>query len=895
MTEISNAVAAASPRAVVMIGGGDGREPSITDDKLLAALPAAQRVLELGRPDSQVGTAYCERHPQAQWLIADADATTLESIAGPFDLLVLSNGLPPLAVLDMANAKVTPGATLIAAIDNAASWSALAQIIEADVDSVDTPLSPSAAYKRLLDAGWMPTLADQHPALPPAASLVEASAPLADALGVPRRTADRTLGMARVIVQAVRGFDHAPRHAAQALFSVVVPTTRETQLRANIERSPGLHEVRAQVISCRGASSPAEALTQSLAHCDSDWVLFCHQDVYFPRGFGEQLNAVLAAVPPEARASALFGFIGMGVNRTTLACEPAGFVIDRLHRADHAPSDSVLSIDELAIVVARESIHRIDPALGWHLWATDLCLAAVCTHSVFPRIVRLPLFHNSSNDYLLPAAYHEAAASLRRKYPDFGPIPTLCGTIDAALPGQADTEDPAFPPAMNAVVTAAPDKPQQRSNSRLELLVDDIDQAVTAHLAMKDYPNAMRSIAAGVHHSYRRPEFERAALYYPQLDRHLEQLAHLLHTEMQAAGDLRQASGSRRGALIIATELYELGGHSRVVEDISHEFDRAVVVLTDLFDTYERQPEMVDLLTKRFKHCTLVVVPAGSSWAKAQNLRRLADAMEPSDIFYLGHHQDPIPFVATLSMPQTRKLLMHHGDHNPSLGCTLTDVVHVDLSEGVREVCAAHLAQPTHLLPLYVSDLGVKIFPALQARAFSVVTSGHPAKFSRGGPLALQSLVQASLSTVQGVHHHIGPMDDTWVSEIRAHLRAHGIDPTRFVHHGLVPSLWTTLKGLDAAVYIGSAPIGGGRAAIEAQGCGYPLMYFGGSEAAGTAGNERLYANRELKWSTWSELKQLLGSIGPAHGAQSHRARQLYLDQHSRAPFRSAINRLLAP
>jgi hypothetical protein len=138
-------------------------------------------------------------------------------------------------------------------------------------------------------------------------------------------------------------------------------------------------------------------------------------------------------------------------------------------------------------------------------------------------------------------------------------------------------------------------------------------------------------------------------------------------------------------------------------------------------------------------------------------------------------------------------------------------------------------------------------------------------------------------------------MDDTWVSEIRAHLRAHGIDPTRFVHHGLVPSLWTTLKGLDAAVYIGSAPIGGGRAAIEAQGCGYPLMYFGGSEAAGTAGNERLYANRELKWSTWSELKQLLGSIGPAHGAQSHRARQLYLDQHSRAPFRSAINRLLAP
>ena len=208
-----------------------------------------------------------------------------------------------------------------------------------------------------------------------------------------------------------------------------MPTTRETQLRANVERSPGLHEVRAQVISYRGASSPAEALSQSLAHCDSDWVLFCHQDVYFPRGFGEQLNAVLASVPAEARASALFGFIGMGVNRSTLACEPAGFVIDRLHRADHAPSDAVLSIDELAIVVARESVHRIDPALRWHLWATDLCLAAVCTHRVFPRIVRLPLFHNSSNDYVLPVGFHEAAARLKGKYPDFGTIHTLCGAL----------------------------------------------------------------------------------------------------------------------------------------------------------------------------------------------------------------------------------------------------------------------------------------------------------------------------------------------------------------------------------------------------------------------------------------------------------------------------------
>lgn len=429
MTENAPSLGVSLPSAVVVIGGGISSAPPVPDAKLLAALPPGKRVLELGRPDSRMGDAYSQRHPHAQWVRADADAITLAKIEGPFDLLVLSNGLPPLAVLDVASTKMSPDSTLVAAIENAASWASLAQLIEADVDAVDTPLSPASAYKRLLDAGWMPMLADQHVGLPPAAALAAATAPLADALSVPRRTADRTLGMARAIVQAVRGFDDAPRRAGQALFSVVVPTTRETQLRANVERSPGLQEVNAQVISYRGARSPAEALSQSLSHCNSDWVLFCHQDVYFPRGFGEQLNAVLAEVPANARASALFGFIGMGVNRATLACEPAGFVIDRLHRASHPASDAVLSIDELAIVVARESIHHIDPALGWHLWATDMCLTAVCTHAVFPRIVRLPVFHNSSNDYVLPASFQDAAATLRRKYPEFGPIHTLCGTL----------------------------------------------------------------------------------------------------------------------------------------------------------------------------------------------------------------------------------------------------------------------------------------------------------------------------------------------------------------------------------------------------------------------------------------------------------------------------------
>ena len=211
----------------------------------------------------------------------------------------------------------------------------------------------------------------------------------------------------------------------------MVPTTRESQLRLNVECSPGLQEVDARIVSYRRARTPAEALEQSLAHGRTDWVLFCHQDVYFPRGFGARLNAVLDAIPANEHERTLIGFAGMGANLDANRCEPAGFVIDRQHRFDHPASAAAVSIDELAIVVSRRSLHRIDPAIGWHLWATDLCLTSIVQHRVFPRIVRLPLFHNSSNDYVLPDAFHAAAAYLAAKHAGFGTIHTLCGDIAA--------------------------------------------------------------------------------------------------------------------------------------------------------------------------------------------------------------------------------------------------------------------------------------------------------------------------------------------------------------------------------------------------------------------------------------------------------------------------------
>ncbi|MEW6706714.1 MAG: hypothetical protein AB1430_17840 [Pseudomonadota bacterium] len=436
--------------ALVVISGGPetgGRRTSARPPtaRLLKALPRAGRVLQIGDDGGALQREYCARHPGCEWV---ATPGLPGEPMPPFDAIVLACALQtledPLASLRALAAWADARTQLVLDIANEASFATLRRIAEGDlteaVDGAGSSVafaSPASLYKLLMDAGWMPTVADAGAATPKADAASAACLSLAEALGVPRATAQRTLGLQRLAVRAQRGFDAAPAEAGPARFAVVVPTTRENQLRLNVECSPGLREVGARIVSYRHAASPADALQGSLQHVQEDWVLLCHQDVYFPAGFGERLNALLAQVPPGERARTLIGFAGMGVNRQTHAYEKAGFVIDRLHRFDHPASDAAVSIDELALVVARDSVHRIDPRMGWHLWATELCLAAICEHQVFPRIVRLPLFHNSLNDYQLPGSFYESAEKLMAKYPGFGPIATLCGTLDAQFLAQA--------------------------------------------------------------------------------------------------------------------------------------------------------------------------------------------------------------------------------------------------------------------------------------------------------------------------------------------------------------------------------------------------------------------------------------------------------------------------
>jgi len=85
--------------ALIVIGGGSpapasheraarAADPSL--QRLLAALPAASQVLELGCDQGELAQAYQRRHPQAQWLALNPHTTAPPVDNGTFDLIVVN-------------------------------------------------------------------------------------------------------------------------------------------------------------------------------------------------------------------------------------------------------------------------------------------------------------------------------------------------------------------------------------------------------------------------------------------------------------------------------------------------------------------------------------------------------------------------------------------------------------------------------------------------------------------------------------------------------------------------------------------------------------------------------------------------------------------------------------
>ncbi|HUI03236.1 MAG TPA: glycosyltransferase, partial [Acidimicrobiales bacterium] len=307
------------------------------------------------------------------------------------------------------------------------------------------PLDPSfvhlftatGAVQLLLDAGFVPDVTDRvegPPGTDPAAALsaeatVAAGAPLLERLGVGAKDAERDLATRWLVV---RGTAQEPVDPAEEIpVTVVACVNDEAQLEANLLRSPCLapgtpHEV----LLFRDRTSAAEGLNAGIEQARNELVVLVHQDVYLPAGWPARLARQWRLASARGATVGIAGVFGVESRR--IAFDATGHVVHRDRRLHHKvlPCD-VDGLDELLMVVPRDTPLRADPELGWHLYGTDLALQAQARR-LRAVVLDAPCHHNSLTGRV-PWQYRQSERVLARKWRSMLPIHTNLSSIDTWL------------------------------------------------------------------------------------------------------------------------------------------------------------------------------------------------------------------------------------------------------------------------------------------------------------------------------------------------------------------------------------------------------------------------------------------------------------------------------
>jgi hypothetical protein len=110
--------------------------------------------------------------------------------------------------------------------------------------------------------------------------------------------------------------------------------------------------------------------------------------------------------------------------------ERIGWVVDRGRELRDGPAlpAKVATLDELLLVVRRDTPLRFDPALGFHLYGADFCLQA---REAGLAVVALgALCYHNSRSLGLPEAFFKSAEYFARKWSHRLPVATPCVIID---------------------------------------------------------------------------------------------------------------------------------------------------------------------------------------------------------------------------------------------------------------------------------------------------------------------------------------------------------------------------------------------------------------------------------------------------------------------------------
>lgn len=453
-----------------------------------------------------------------------------------------------------------------------------------------------------------------------------------------------------------------------------------------------------------------------------------------------------------------------------------------------------------------------------------------------------------------------------------------------------DPRCPSFAPERRGAVAGAASRhrlPELEMSPKAPspfLWILDTERIAAQLLDARRHSEASDRISAMVQRVAHDPRFTGSKIFLPGLDRLVERLG----AELLPPPGVGLPSPGAGIPVIVATEVYADGGHTRIVEELARMLGDAVVILTNYFGGAGRP---ANRLPAAIGAMPAVVLPEDSAANSIVRLNALCRRMA-SEVYLLSHPHDVVANAALSSAMPVPVFFLHHCDHRPSLGPTIGPFVHVDLVRHMHAFCSAALQRPVEYWPQGVEDLGARRFTD-PLQAIGTACSGTVHKFAWAGPLAYPKVVRSLLTSGVADHYHIGDLPDAARQQVHAELSAHAIPSERFHHVGQVRSLWQTLLDLPVHVFVGSAPLHGLRTAIEVQGAGVPILPFR-QPAHGLLNERGLYHEGTTFWSSPEELGERVRGVLAVHRDAARSARLHYERNFSSGTMKAAIDSAIA-
>jgi 2-polyprenyl-3-methyl-5-hydroxy-6-metoxy-1,4-benzoquinol methylase len=434
----------------------DSNYEATLSQSILRVIPEqALRILEVGCGQGQLGAALKRANPQryvvgveTELEAAKVAAESLDQVfvteleqelqgvgPGSFDCIlfgdVLQRTVEPKALLSRYRRLLSPSGKIFCAVPNVQHCSMLMALLSGDFQYTDSGIlkdtylrffSHSTLQKLLLDAGFTPRLRDviQTPVPPKLATLLS---PLVGAIGV---NLERTMSYLQAYRYIVEGtpLPDVPNDVEAEPLTLIVCVSDDGILANNFLASPDLREQQHDVILLRNCRSAADGYALGIEKARHSLVVCAHQDVYLPKGWSRR---VVSQYRNAERQLGPIGVAGVfGVDKQGESFRRIGRVVDRDNLLDVSleyPA-KVHSLDELLLVVPKNTELRFDAALGFHFYGADLCLSAAAQG--LPAIVLDALCLHNSRTSGHNSAFYQSARVFVEKWREELPIATPC-------------------------------------------------------------------------------------------------------------------------------------------------------------------------------------------------------------------------------------------------------------------------------------------------------------------------------------------------------------------------------------------------------------------------------------------------------------------------------------